>query len=95
MNEHDRGQELDSTPVEGEKPVPVGFKVLLWGLVAFGAYYLWAYSPWSTGWSQSGELAQGAAGAGVNIFATVLFTALAVLAAVVILFTLARRKKAP
>lgn len=99
MSQQDHGQELDLTPVEGEKPVPVGWKVLLWGLVVFGVYYLWAYSPWSTGWSQSDELDKAGeaavAGAGVSIFATILFTALAVVAAVTILLALARRKRQP
>ncbi len=96
--QQDRSQELDFTPVEGEEPVPVGFRVLLWGLVAFGVYYLWAYSPWTTGWTQSAELASPggpAEAAGTNIFATIVFTALAVVAAVAILAALARRKRQP
>ena len=91
-------QELDFTPVEGERPVPVGWRILFWGLVAFGAYYLWAYSPWASGWSQAGELTPpGAApeGTGASILATILFTALAVVAAALLLFALARRKRRP
>jgi hypothetical protein len=97
-HEKDRSQELDFTPVEGEKPVPIGWRILFWGLIAFGAVYLWLYSPWSTGWTQSGELdraGEAAAGAGGNVFATILFTALAVAAAVIILFAMARRKRQP
>jgi pilus assembly protein TadC len=92
----DQSQELDFTPVEGERPIPLGWRILFWGLIVFGAYYLWAYSPVLGGWSQGAELAQPAAeGAGANILATILFTALAIVAAVSILFSLARRKRQP
>ncbi len=76
--------------------IPVGWALLFWGLIAFGVYYLWAYTPALGGWSQERELAEagGAAGAGVNIFATVLFTAVATAVAVAILVAFARGKKA-
>ncbi len=90
MDEKDT-QELDFTPVEGERPVPVGWRILFWGLVAFGAYYLWAYSPAFTGWTQTRDLEAGG-GSGMNVFATVVFTALAVVAAVAIVFAISRRK---
>jgi hypothetical protein len=92
MSEHE-SQELDFTPVEGEKPVPVGWRALFWGLIAFGAYYLWAYTPAFGGWSQAGDLEGGAGDAGTNVFATVLFTVLAAIAAGSILFALARKRK--
>ncbi len=94
---HDQSQELDFTPVEGEKPLPLGWRLLFWGLIGFGVYYLWAYSPWLGGWSQGAELAQppGVAEVGTNIFATILFTALAVIAAGSILFALSLRKRQP
>jgi len=91
MAEHE-SQELDSTPIEGEEPVPLGWRILFWGLIAFGAYYLWAYTPAFTGWTQAAEV-DGAAGSGGSVFATILFTALAVIAAGSILFALARRKR--
>jgi len=91
MDEHD-SQELDFTPVEGEQPVPIGWRLLFWGLVAFGAFYLWRYTPAFTGWTQAGGLDGAAGGSGTNVFATIVFTALAVLAAAAILFSLARRK---
>ncbi len=87
------GQELDFTPVEGDRPVPVGWRILFWGLVVFGVYYLWAYSPALSGWTQARDLEAGG-GSGVNILATVIFTALAVVAAVSIVFVLARRSAA-
>ena len=33
--------------------VPTGWLVLFFGLIAWGAWYLWSYSPWSTGWTPS------------------------------------------
>jgi hypothetical protein len=86
-------QELDFTPIEGERPVPVGWRILFWGLVVFGAWYLWAYSPAFSGWSQVRDLESGG-GSGVNVLATILFTALAVVAAVAIVFAMSRRKPA-
>jgi len=85
-------QELDFTPVEGEKPVPLGWRVLFWGLIVFGAYYLWAYSPAFSGWTQVNDLEGGLGSGGGNIFAAIVFTALAVAAAASILFAISRRK---
>jgi len=75
--------------------IPTGWALLFWGLIAWGVYYLWAFTPGLGGWSQEGELAQGTgqAAAGVNVFATVLFTALAAAAAAAILFGVARGRK--
>ncbi len=78
-------------------PIPAGWGVLFWGLVAFGAYYLWAYTPGLGGWSQERELAQAAgqtaSGVGVNVFATIAFTLAATLTAVAIMAAFARRKR--
>ncbi len=85
--------------MEGERSVPAGWWLLFGGLIAFGVYYLWAYTPWLGGWSQGGALAQAgeaaADGGGGNILATILFTALAVITAGVLLLALSRRKKQP
>ncbi|HET6439513.1 MAG TPA: cbb3-type cytochrome c oxidase N-terminal domain-containing protein [Anaeromyxobacter sp.] len=85
-------QELDFTPVEGDRPVPLGWRLLFWGLIAFGAIYLWRYTPAFTGWTQAAGLDGAAGGSGTNILATVVFTVVAVLTAVGLLFSLARRK---
>ena len=65
--------------------VPVGWLVLTFGLIAWGAWYLWAYSPWGSGWTQAGQL-EGATANGAsleqNVFMTVLFTALPTAAAI-------------
>jgi len=83
-----------------ENAVPLGFWVLFFGLIVWGVYYAWTYTPSLGGWSQSkafDESVQGsvtAAGdAGANIFTTVLFTVLPTLAAVG-LYLAARRRKA-
>jgi hypothetical protein len=72
--------------------LPVGWQVLFYGLIVWGAYYLYAYSPWSTGWTQAGELQAAPADVGSNIFMTILFTALPTAAAIG-LFMLQRRAK--
>ena len=78
---------------ETENTLPVGWQVLFYGLIAWGVYYLWAYSPWSTGWTQAGELEKVNPEVGGNIFMTILFTALPTSAAL-LLWVLQRRRKA-
>jgi cbb3-type cytochrome oxidase subunit FixP-like protein len=73
--------------------VPLGWKALFYGLILWGVYYLYAYSPWSTGWTQAGELEKVNPEVGGNVFMTVLFTALPTAAAVV-LYLLQRGRKA-
>jgi len=62
--------------------VPAGWRVLFVGLIVWGAWYLYTYSPWGTGWTQEGQLAEVPAEAGGNIFMTILFTALPTAAAI-------------
>jgi cytochrome c oxidase cbb3-type subunit 3 len=38
--------------MEAHNKVPRGFLVLLFGLIAFGVYYIGAYTPGISGWSQ-------------------------------------------
>ncbi len=71
--------------------LPLGWVALLVGLVAWSLYYLWAYSPWTTGWTQAGELAT-TTGASTNITNTVLFTAVPAVVLVALYFAMARRK---
>jgi hypothetical protein len=84
---------------ETDSKIPLGWWALFWGLIVWGIYYTWTYTPSLGGWSQekayeeSTKAAVAAAGdTGGNIFATVLFTALATLAAVVLVVAAARRK---
>jgi hypothetical protein len=85
--------------------VPLGFWMLFFGLIVWGVYYAWTYTPSLGGWSQAKayeESAQVAAAASAataaaetsgNIFATILFTALATLAALLLVVAAARRGK--
>lgn len=73
--------------------LPIGWVVLLVGLLVWGAYYLWAYSPWSTGWTQAGEMTTTTA-ASINITNTVLFTAVPAMVLVALYFAMARRGSA-
>jgi hypothetical protein len=43
---------------ETARTLPVGWLVLFFGLIAWGAFYLWAYSPALGGWSQEAEYEQ-------------------------------------
>jgi hypothetical protein len=74
--------------------LPVGWLLLFWGLVIWGAFYLWAYSPALGGWSQAQDLEGGGAAAGTNLLATIAFTAIPTLAAVLIVMG-QRKRKAP
>jgi len=96
--------ELPDTPEaleakETASKIPLGWWALFWGLIVWGLYYAWTYTPSLGGWSQerafeesSRAAVAGAGDSGANIFATVLFTALATLAAVVLVIAAARRK---
>ena len=37
---------------ETSHSLPVGWLILFWGLIIWGAYYLYTYSPSLGGWSQ-------------------------------------------
>jgi heme/copper-type cytochrome/quinol oxidase subunit 2 len=71
--------------------LPVGFLLLFFGLIAWGLYYLFAYSPWSTGWTQAGELEQAQA-TSVNITHTVAYTAIPALVLLVLAVAMARKR---
>jgi cbb3-type cytochrome oxidase subunit FixP-like protein len=78
---------------ETSRKLPVGWVILFWGLVVWGAWYLWTYTPSLGGWSQTQDLDGGGASTGTNVFATVLFTAIPTAAAVLIV--LGQRRKKP
>jgi hypothetical protein len=84
---------------EADGKIPLGWWALFWGLIVWGVYYAWTYTPSLGGWSQtkaydeSVQAAVAASGdAGANIFSTVLFTVLPTLAAIG-LYLAARRRK--
>ena len=37
---------------ETAKKLPLGWQLLFWGLILFGVYYVVAYTPSISGWSQ-------------------------------------------
>jgi hypothetical protein len=76
---------------ETEHALPLGFALLFLGIVAWGVVYLWLYSPWSTGWTQAGELTGGAEPP--SITATILFTAIPTAVAIGLWLASSRRKR--
>jgi len=82
-------EELDDiskfeSPKETAHKLPVGWLLLFWGLIAWGVYYVWAYTPALGGWSQAQDL-EGGAASGTNLLATIAFTAIPTLVAVVLI----------
>jgi heme/copper-type cytochrome/quinol oxidase subunit 2 len=75
---------------ETAEHLPLGWQLLFFGLILWGVYYLYMYSPWTTGWTQAGDLEKVNPEVGGNIFMTILFTALPSAAALV-LFLMQRR----
>jgi len=71
--------------------IPVGWALLVWGLILFGAFYLWAYSPALGGWRQALDAEGGGASTETNTLMTILFTAIPTAAAIGL--ALAQRKK--
>jgi hypothetical protein len=73
--------------------LPVGWLLLFWGLIVWGVWYLWAFTPGLGGWSQAQDVEGGGASTTANLVATIAFTAIPTLAAIVIVLG-QRRKKA-
>ena len=71
--------------------VPLGWWLLFWGLVVWGGWYLWSFSPSLGGWSQAQDADAGGAALGSNLVATLAFTLIPTAAAVGL--WLAQRKK--
>ena len=85
-----------------ENAVPLGWWAFFFGLIVWGAYYTYTYTPGLGGWSQSqafeestkvaASAAATASETGANIFATILFTALPTAAAIGLVVAARRRK---
>lgn len=83
--------------------VPFGWWALFFGLILWGVYYVYAYSPSLGGWSQAGDYEASvkvaasasavAAETSQNITATILFTAIATVVAILLAIGAMRRKK--
>lgn len=43
---------------ETSHKLPVGWLILFWGLILWGVFYLYTYTPSLGGWSQSGAYEQ-------------------------------------
>jgi hypothetical protein len=71
--------------------IPVGWALLFGGLIAWGLYYLWAYTPGLGGWQQAQD-AEGGASVGSNLLFTVLFTAIPAAVAVALILVQRRKK---
>jgi len=80
---------------ETARRIPVGWAVLFWGLVIWGAFYLYAFTPGLGGWSQSMDAEKGGATAGANMTATILFTAIPTAVALGLWIASSRRRKSP
>lgn len=92
-NPTDVGDDIEAMEAkETARKLPVGWLLLFWGLIVWGAYYLWAFSPALGGWSQAQDLEGGGAGAGTNILATIAFTAIPTVAAILIWVGQRKRK---
>jgi heme/copper-type cytochrome/quinol oxidase subunit 2 len=76
---------------ETSHTIPLGWAVLFWGLIVFGVYYLWAYSPALGGWQQTQDM-EGAS-AGTNTLMTILFTAIPTAAAIGLALAQRSRKR--
>jgi hypothetical protein len=73
--------------------LPVGWLILFWGLIVWGAWYFWTYSPALGGWSQAQDLEGGGSTLGANLLATLAFTLIP--AAVALALVLSQRRKKP
>lgn len=92
MTDRQEMDDLSAFEAKGtSRKLPVGWVVLFWGLIAWGAWYLWAYTPALGGWSQARELDGGGASAGTTVLVTILFTAIPTAAAIFIV--LGQRRK--
>ena len=78
---------------ETSHTIPAGYLILYFGLILWGIWYLWAYSPWGSGWSQSQDLSGTPSSTSVNVLWTIAFTAIPALAALGIALMQKRGKR--
>lgn len=78
---------------ETSHKLPVGWLLLFWGLVVWGIWYLWAYSPALGGWSQAQDLESGGASSDTNLLATIAFTVIPTAAAIALALVQRRKKE--
>ncbi len=80
---------------ETSSRIPLGWWLLYWGLIVWGGYYLWAYSPALGGWQQAQDVEGGGASVGTNTLMTILFTAIPTAAAIGLALLQRSRKARP
>jgi hypothetical protein len=76
---------------ETSRKLPAGWLLLFWGLIVWGAWYLWTYTPALGGWRQALD-AEGGASMGANLLATIAFTVIPAAVAIVLAVVQKRRK---
>ena len=76
---------------ETSRKIPIGWSLLFWGLILWGAFYLWTYTPTLGGWRQAHD-AEGGASTGMNVLATIAFTAIPTAVAIVLWIAQKKRK---
>ncbi|HYS81670.1 MAG TPA: hypothetical protein VEM76_13225 [Anaeromyxobacteraceae bacterium] len=75
--------------------VPLGWYLLLAGLVSWGLYYFFAFSPWFSGWAQEDQLKGGTA-LEISVTSTIAYTAIPATALALLAWGMSRRRtKAP
>jgi heme/copper-type cytochrome/quinol oxidase subunit 2 len=74
--------------------LPAGWLLLFWGLIVWGVWYLWTYTPALGGWQQAQDAEGGGASMGANVLATVAFTAIPAAVAIALALVQRRRKAA-
>jgi hypothetical protein len=78
---------------ETSRKLPIGWLLLFWGLIVWGLWYLWTYTPGLGGWSQAGDLEGAGPTTGTTIVATIVFTAIPTAAAIVLVLGQRRKKR--
>ena len=73
--------------------IPLGWYLLLAGLIAWGVYYYFAFSPWFSGWTQEEQL-QGGTALEVNVTSTIAYTAIPTAVLALLAWGMSRRRKA-
>lgn len=74
--------------------LPAGWLLLFWGLIVWGVWYLWTYTPALGGWSQAADLDRADTSTATNVLATIAFTAIPTVAALVIVLAQRRKRRA-
>jgi hypothetical protein len=77
---------------ETSRKLPAGWLLLFWGLVVWGAWYAWTYTPAFGGWRQALDAEEGGASMGANLLATVAFTVIPTAVAIGLAVAQKRRK---